>query len=200
MREPTPLSSDVITRRAALHRAALLLGGVISAPTIAAVLAGCETPPARDDAHMARGLDATQAALVATIADHIIPRTDTPGARDAGVDRFIGRMLSEYYSDDERVRFLDGLTDVDRRAHGAAGRPFLQLSAGEQHDLLVKLDAEAFAPHASPATFFRRMKELTLVGYYTSLDGATHELAYARVPGHFDGCVPLATVGRAWAT
>lgn len=200
MREPTPPSSDTITRRTALRRAALLLGGVISAPTIAAVLAGCETPPAKDAARTARGLDASQAAIVATIADHIIPRTETPGARDVGVDRFIGRMLSEYYSDDERARFLDGLADVDRRAHRAAGRPFLESSAAEQLDLVAALDAEAFAPHAPPATFFRRMKELTLVGYYTSLDGATHELAYARVPGRFDGCVPLATVGRAWAT
>lgn len=200
MREPTPLSSDAITRRAALRRAAFLLGGVISAPTIAAVLAGCETPRANDAARTARGLDAAQAAIVATIADHIIPRTETPGARDAGVDRFIGRMLSEYYGDEERARFLDGLADVDRRARRATGHPFLELSAAEQHDLVATLDAEAFAPHAPPATFFRRMKELTLVGYYTSLDGATHELAYARVPGRFDGCVPLATVGRAWAT
>lgn len=200
MREPTPHSSDAITRRDALRRAALLLGGVVSAPTVAAVLAGCEAPPAGQATRTTRGLAPEQAALVATIAEHIIPRTETPGARDAGVDRFIARMLAEYYGDDERARFLDGLADVDRRARDAKGRPFLQLNAGEQHDLLAALDAEAFEAHASPAPFFRRMKELTLVGYYTSLDGATRELAYAGVPGRFDGCIPLATVGRAWAT
>jgi hypothetical protein len=48
--------------------------------------------------------------------------------------------------------------------------------------------------------FFRRMKELTLLGYYTSQPGATQELKYAQVPGRFDGCIPFATVGRAWAT
>jgi hypothetical protein len=57
-------------------------------------------------------------------------------------------------------------------------------------------------PHPEPQRqpFFHTMKELTLLGYYTSQIGATQELKYAPVPGRFDGCVPFATVGRAWST
>lgn len=47
--------------------------------------------------------------------------------------------------------------------------------------------------------FFRAMKELTLLGYYTSQPGATRELRYAAVPGRYDGCVPVDAGTRTWA-
>jgi hypothetical protein len=195
----SPLRPDSIDRREALRCTALLLGGAISAPTLAAMLAGCETPAAGETGWRPSALSDEQGAQVATIAEHIIPATDTPGARGAGVHRFIDRMLAEYYSADERAAFLAGLADVDTRAKNAKGKTFLDLSPSEQRDVLAALDAEAYrrAPHP---TFFRTMKELTLLGYYTSQIGATQELKYARVPGRFDGCIPFVTIGRAWST
>ncbi len=117
-------SSRFIDRREALRRAALLLGGAISAPTIAAVLAGCEARSAEGERWAPRALTPEQGDVVAAIADQIIPRTDTPGARDVGVHRFIDTMLAEYYSTDERSAFLAGLADVDARARRASGQPF----------------------------------------------------------------------------
>jgi hypothetical protein len=230
------LRPDSIDRREALRRAALLLGGAISAPTLAAMLAGCE-PPTDRTGWRPRALTEEQAALVAAIAEQIIPETDTPGARTAGVHRFIDVMLAEYYAPDERAAFLAGLADVDQRARAATGKHFLRLSDAEQHDLLRALDADAYRaapreptvasapkgqnadrggtenatadqrkadptraqPNPGQPYFFRTMKELTLLGYYSSEIGATRELRYARVPGRFDGCVPFATVGRAWS-
>src|SRR5439155_1124549 len=84
----------MIDRREALRRAALLLGGVLAAPTIAGVLAGCEARSVPDGAWKPRALTPDQADLVATIADHILPETDTPGARAVGVHRFIDAMLA----------------------------------------------------------------------------------------------------------
>jgi hypothetical protein len=220
-----------IDRREALRRAALLLGGIISAPTVAAMLASCE---GRDAAERgARALTAEHQALIAAIAELIIPETDTPGARAVGVPLFIATMLEEYFSADDRDHFLAGLAEVDARARRGCGKRFLDCSPTAQHDLLVVLDGEAYRKVATPAVappspdergqtenaspgqrssdstrakmrasrmpFFRTMKELTLVGYYTSQAGATRELRYVQVPGRFEGCVPLATVGRAWA-
>jgi len=191
----------LIDRREALRRTALLLGGVLTAPTVAGVLAGCEARSVPDGAWNPRALTPDQANLVATIADHILPETDTPGARAVGVHRFIDAMLAESYPAEDRARFLAGLADVDARARRTCGRAFLQCATTEQRALLVHLDGEAFATTPSPdeAPFFRTMKELTLVGYYTSEIGATRELRHAPVPGRFDGCVPLAEIGRAWA-
>jgi hypothetical protein len=228
----TPSSND-IHRREAIRRVALLLGGTLSAPTIAAVLAGCEAPRATATGWTPRALSADQGELVATIAEQILPETDTPGARSAGVHQFIDTMLAEYYSPAERARFLEGLDDVDARARKATGKRYLQSTKAEQHAVLMALDREAYshtptrvatpesqqgatenaaaaqrrpdsgsavaAPAQRPVPFFRTMKEITLLGYYTSQPGATRELQHNPVPGRFEGCVPLSKVGRAWA-
>ncbi len=208
--------SSVVTRREALKRAAWILGGTVSAPTILGVLAGCRAE--RTTAFTPRTLTTDQSITVDAIADIIIPETDTPGARAAGVDQFIDRMLSDYYKPADRDRFLAGLTRVDARAQRLHGRPFSGLTKEQQTAIVLDLDKAAFtepAPKAKPSaaetkpdvrksdvaagqgvganpseaseprpetedigpeSFFRKMKELTVVGYYTSEVGQTKEL------------------------
>ena len=192
------LSDTVIGRREALRRAAMLLGGVLSAPAIAGVLAGCDS---RGADGTWRALTSDQAELVATIAEHIIPETDTPGARAAGVHVFIDRMLAGHYGDEDRKRVLDGLEGFDESARRECGRSFIRCSAEEQRALLTRVDAEAFAEPTArrEVTWFRTIKELTVLGYYTSEVGATQELRHVAVPERFDGCVPLTEIGRTWA-
>ena len=190
---------SAIDRREAIRRAALLLGAAISAPTMAAILNGCDERPRPD--RVPTALTAAQLTLVSTIAEHIIPATDTPGATAAGVPAFIQLMLADYYTADDCRHFLDGLADVDTRARRAHQKRFADCTADARHAILAALDAEAYAPQAGAphAPFFRVMKELTLLGYYTSEVGATRELRHLPVPGHFSGCVPFATIGRAWS-
>jgi hypothetical protein len=222
-----------LDRREAIQRVAMLLGASLAAPSIR-VLTRATEAASNSAAWSPQALSATQLEQVATIAEHIIPRTDTPGARDAGVHRFIDTMLAEYYTAAERTNLLRGLADLEARASRTYHRAFLQCTAAKQRALLEQLDHESFAPapskdavangasretergggglasnasdstahtdHASAASFFHTMKELTILGYYTSQPGATKELRYLQVPGRFDGCVPLATVGRTWAT
>lgn len=189
-----------INRREALKRAAILLGGAVSAPTIAGLLSGCQ-PRA---SYGPQTLSDDQDALVTAIAEHIIPATDTPGARAAQVNQFIDLMLTDNYPEDARSRFLAGLEDVDERCRQAYGGAFLRCSPDEQRAVLTELDEQAFGQNAAfdPANpaFFRMMKELTLVGYYTSEIGASQELQINLTPGRYDGCAPLEEVGRAWAT
>lgn len=240
----------LVTRREALRRVAWLLGGAVSTPTVSGVLAGCGRSASNGAASAAGVLSSDQAEMVALIAEHIVPETDTPGARATGVPEFIDEMLAQYYPVEERDRFLAGLTQVDERAVEAHGAAFVECSSEQQLALLTELDGEAFAPApdagragseaaaddqdaapepsreptvperpaeldpaagewvwgeeqpAPPETdvpFMRRMKELTLVGYYTSEVGATQELRHEPVPGRFDGCVPFAQIGRTWA-
>jgi hypothetical protein len=186
-------SLDVIDRREALRRAARALGGVLSAPVVAGVLAGCEARRVPDRAWRPRAMAPDQAELVATIADHILPETDTPGARAVGVHRFIDAMLADGFSARERRRFLAGLAEVEDRLRGR--------SREAQRAVVAELDRATFAPNPgqSEVPFFRTMKELTIVGYYTSEIGATRELHHVPVPGRYDGCVPLAKIGRTWA-
>ncbi len=196
---------DLITRRAALGRVAFLLGGAISAPTLAGALDAATrrawiTPP-QDWAP--RTLTAGQLELVAVMADHIIPQTDTPGARAAGVQRFVDTLLSDHYPGPDRDRFLASLADVDARTRSRHGKAFVDCTADQQVALLTAMDEAAYpvasdAPRSPEAWFFHRMKELTLVGYYTSQIGATQEL-HPSPFGAYRGDIPYASIGRAWS-
>lgn len=195
-------SSESIDRREALHRVGLLLGGLVSAPTAAGVLGGCERTSGPD--WTPQTLTPAQNEMVDTIAEIILPATDTPGARAANVNRFVDAMLTGSYPPADRDRFLAGLQETNARCQDTYGSAFVECTADEQRALVGELDDETFGPDA-PATnrgeppFFRMMKELTLVGYYTSEIGATQELKTNVVPGRYDGDVPYEEIGRAWA-
>src|SRR5438309_11276642 len=102
-------AQPVIDRREALRRVTLLLGGAVSASTVAGVLAGCEARRTPDGAWTPRALSSEQVELVAAVAEHILPETDTPGARAALVYRFIDAMLEEASPDDDGQRLWAGL-------------------------------------------------------------------------------------------
>ncbi len=192
-------------RREAIKRVAMLMGGALSASTVAGVLGGCRAEPTME-VDAPQTLSAPQDELVTLLAELIIPETDTPGAKAAGVNAFIDKMLGEWLKDDERAQFLDGLADVEARAQASYGKAFQALNLDEQTALLTELEDAAIASMTDPQAaagggrpFFSMLKELTLVGYYTSEVGATQELRYERAPGRYDGCVPYADLGRAWA-
>ncbi len=102
-----------------------------------------------------RVLDAQQQLLVQTLTEMIIPTTDTPGAKGAGVDQFIDVMLDDWYDPADRQTFLDGLADVDARSKAATGKAFIDAAAAQQTALLTALDDE-LARQRSPAITHRR--------------------------------------------
>jgi hypothetical protein len=194
------VARNSIDRRQALRRVALILGGTISAPALAGLLAGCEKSARAPGAvWVPRAVTPDQGEMLAVIADLIIPTTDTPGARAVGVHEFIDSMLADYYDADDRARFADGLATLDERALASCGEQFVRCAPERQLELIARLDHDTFVSPQQGPSFFRMMKELTLLGYYTSETGATRELRHAAVPGHYEGCVPFTTIGRTWA-
>ena len=142
-------------------------------------------------------LDEAQQHLVAELAELIIPRTETPGAIDAGVPTFIDHIVSDWYTPVERTIFLEGLTTI------ASAGPARRVAA------LQSLEQQASSYSPPPGTsvfgkpderspFFFKLKLLTVLGYYTSEIGATSELAFNPAPGRYDGNVDFATVGKQW--
>lgn len=133
--------------------------------------------------------------IVLTIAEHILPRSDTPGARDARVNEFIAVIVGEWYEDDDRTRFLEGLTEVDRQSQSHFGAGFLEAKPAQQEALLRGFDAEVAALRKArentDRVFWARMKGLTLYGYFTSELVRTEVLKSPIIPGRFDGCVAM---------
>ena len=143
-----------------------------------------------------------QADVVAAVVDIIIPRTDTPGALDAGVPRFIEQMFRDVYSKAEQARYLGALAAFER----AGGTPFLQLDAAQRKALVTRLHGEALASgrhidRNSAAAFVLMSKKLAMLGYFMSEPGCTQVLQYVAVPGGYQADVPLSKAGngRAWA-
>lgn len=137
-----------------------------------------------------------QGELAGTVADLIIPKTDTPGARTAGVAEFMDFMVENTFETEERERFLIGLDEMDGRSLRLTGVPFLEANTGQQVAVLSGMAAEAEALRGAgeedPEHFFHVIKGLTLFGYYTSEIGMTRELGWRMIPGSYDGCVDLA--------
>jgi hypothetical protein len=139
-------------------------------------------------------LDAEQLSTLAVAVDMILPQTDTPGAAAAGVHDFIDLLLAEWYEPEDRARFMAGLADLDARSNTAGGEPFARADESVRVAIFRELDAEEQSggdrPAGAPVRFFRRLKELTLFGYYTSAIGVEQELRWVAIPGGYDPCAP----------
>lgn len=143
----------------------------------------------------ADGLSEAQLALVAAIADTIIPRTDTPGATDVGVPAWVNLIVSEHYAEAERTPFLAGLDAIDAGARSAAGAPFAQLSPEAKDRIMVVLDRPADR-QAMEARAYSRLKGLVVHGYFTSERVQKDVLRTEIMPGRFDGAAPMAPARR----
>jgi hypothetical protein len=191
-----------MTRRQALRRTAGLLGGVISMPVWSGVLSGCTAGSGDDWSPVI--LSPEQNEMVALVAERIIPTTDTPGAKAANVNRFIDKMVGESFLPEDRDRFMEGLTAFNQRCQDMYDAAFVDTTEEQQVALIAEVDDETFGDDAPPPdrenpSFYRMMKELVIVGYYTSEIGASQELKINIVPGYYDGDVPYQDIGRAWA-
>lgn len=196
--------NQLIDRREALRKTALLMGAAVSATALAGIMQGCKATP--ELTYVPSFFTEDQARLVSELAQTIIPKTDTPGAKEAGVPGFIDQILKECYKKEDQDKFLAGLTDFDAKSKEANGDSFIYLDA-EKQLAFVKAENEAAvtAVKADPSIerpFILSAKELTLLGFFTSEPGATQVLQYEAVPGSYKGCIPLSEAGngKTWAS
>jgi hypothetical protein len=152
----------------------------------------------------------SQRKIVAAMCEVIIPRTETPGAIDAGVPRFIELMAAGWLNEDERQIFDAGIREIELRIPQEYGDSFERLSAGEQLEIMQDLEDSAsdspwyeFAnverEFMSDAPFICQLKELTIWGFFTSEAGSKQVLRYNPMPMHFDGNTPLDPDDSSWA-
>jgi len=226
------LSADLISRREAILRMSVLLGGVALIGS-GALISGCK---AEKTGAVGASFTADDIAYLDEIADTILPTTSTPGAKAAKTGAFMALMVTDTYHEDDDKTFREGmrkLDDLSKQKNGGASfmkatpaqrLALLQELDKEQHDYSEKQRAEGRkksdavinstnqqnAPEAkiNPATqmsdpptkYFRMMKELALLGYFTSEIGATQALQYVESPGRYDPCVPYKAGDRDWAS
>ena len=209
---------DLMTRREVIERVTALLGGValVGGDSLAAFTFD---EAARVEA-MAQGtgrFTAAEIMLLDEIAETILPQTSTPGAKAARTGAFIALMVTDTYTDRAQEVFRDGLKKLDEECQRANHTSFMSASPEQRLALAQALDREQKsvmderqgprpirAPFESrssdePAHYFRMMKELTLLGFFTSEVGMTQALRYMETPGRYDPCSPHKPGDRAWA-
>ena len=154
--------------------------------------------PARTWAALAAPADwsATDEALLTLIGDTIIPATATsPGAGSVAIGRFIITQATECYPPQSVDTLRRALREIDAASRQRFNLSFAALSVAERGQVLTAYEAA----RQSGAHPFRLIKELTLLGYFTSEPGATQALRYDPIPGSFIGSVKLAPADRSWA-
>lgn len=198
-------AQELMTRREAVRRVSTMFGGMALVGQ-AAMLSAC-SEPAQEQAVRSTSealFTDSDTALLDEIAETILPETETPGAKAAGVGAFMALMVTDtYYSEDQEI-FRNGMATIEAQSRETFGKDFISATADERLGLLRTLDAAQFEYmenkiDAAPAHFFRMMKELALLGYFTSEIGYTQAMRYTETPGRYDPCVPFEPGEKAWA-
>jgi hypothetical protein len=208
-----------LTRRALIQGVVAMLGGaaLTDGERLAAFSFRDEALSQANDQAIG-AFTAADVALLDEIAETILPATSTPGAKAAKTGAFMALMVTEAYTARNQQIFRDGLGQLEEACRAANGATFMQATPAQRLALLEALDREqktameerseaprSRAPAAGPLPgdepghYFRMMKELALVGYFTSEVGCTQAMRYIESPGRFDPCVTLAPGDKSWA-
>ena len=174
-----------MNRRELLRAALGSSAGVVLAGLHRACLAAADLDagPANDVLHE------DERRTIAAIAELIIPETDTPGAIEAGVPRFVELILSDWHTAEERKPVLDGLAKLDTDCKSEYGKVFAECNEAEQTEALAATEG---------SDMFTMLKGLVVTGYFTSELGATSQRDYNPMPGVYREVVYDASTGR-WA-
>ncbi|MCC7052015.1 MAG: gluconate 2-dehydrogenase subunit 3 family protein [Gemmatimonadaceae bacterium] len=199
---------STIDRREAVKRVTFMLGGMALVGSSTGLLAACAKDQPRDTA-TATGTTTFSAGDIATldeVADTILPETaKSPGAKAAQTGAFMALMVTDTYTPDDQKIFRDGLAALDEASKKAnGGAAFAAATPAQRTALLTALDKEQFDFQKSRKPgeaqhYFRMMKELTMLGFFTSEIGCTKALRYKESPGPFQPCVPYKAGDPAWA-
>ncbi len=203
-----------MNRREALSKIVLMMGATLSASTLSA-MSRFQHPdeiPLKLPGTPLRLTD-NQRAILAEVAERILPKTDTPGAKDAGVPDFIEMMIRDCYKKIDQDSFAEGLADLEKRG-------FLGQNVEGQNTLLKAVESETeermkaakvkqvkVGDNVDKETmetkkgvpFWRLAKELTLLGYFTSEVGMKASFIYEPIPGKFEVLTNVAPGQKAYA-
>jgi hypothetical protein len=209
-------------RRELIKMIALVTGGAVVGAEF--FLTGCKSGSGSD-----LGFTASHISLLDELGETIIPATETPGAKAAMVGQFMQTMITDCYRPAEQAAFTKGMDQLEGACKKMNGKNFVNCSPAQRHALLVSLEKEAkdynekveaedkpkrealdkenetlsWKDHkefeSTPVHYYTMMKQLTLLGFFTSKTGMTETLRHVPVPGRFDGNLPYAKGDKAWA-
>lgn len=151
-------------------------------------------------------------ALLSSVCDTIMPKTDTPGALEAGVPKLVQIMLSEWASEERRAQIFAALDRIDSGAATSTGQGFVALPSEQRISFLARHDVDALRASQSSVALlpalpgdpiihdpgYSKLKELIVILYYYSEAALTSELPYEHSPGAWQASIPVTKETRSW--
>lgn len=183
-------------RRKALQSTAVISGIAISSSISLKMLSGCT--PTGKPTWPPLFLKKFEIDLVSSVADTLLPTTETPGALEVHVPEFIDLMLNDNFSKDDQTAFREGLEEFTVTIEMEYEEKFEKCSTKQKRTILNVIedpDNEKFSTNAK-VSFYRLIKELTILGFYTSEYVMNNMLDYHPVPGRLEGCITFTPEGR----
>lgn len=172
------------SRRSLLKNLLVITGGVL-------VLPACMPEKSKSSLLLKNmQVDAEQEALLAEVAETIIPATDTPGAKDLYAHLFALKMLDDCASKEDQQQFVKGLKELDDWSQKKFDRSFTKATPEQRASLLQEIETGSNIP-ADLGTFYKKLKGYTIQAYVTSKYYLTQVQPYKLTPGFFKGCVPV---------
>jgi hypothetical protein len=200
-------------RRELLKMIALLTGGIVIGGEV--FLSGCKNSSGSKIV-----FTKDMITMLDEIGETILPKTKTPGAKDAAIGKFMQTIVTDcYYAADQKI-FVAGIDELTKRCNEKYKNDFIKCSSEQRTVLIKQIDIEAkeyndkkfaydaeknnklkgtldFNKDVMPSHWFSMMKQLTLFGYFTSEVGASQALRYVPVPGRYEGDVDYKKGNRA---
>ena len=184
----------LMNRRDALKSVVLLMGGTVIGST--ALLTGC----APDSQLKELSFSAEDLAFLDEIGETIIPTTDTPGAKATKIGEFMQMMVKECYDADQQTTFINGLTTIRTDFKAEKSVEFMEAIPEDRLAFLNALHQKYVASgEEKKPEIIHMLRDLTVLGYYSSEIGATQALRFVETPGRFDPCIDYKKGDKAWA-
>jgi Gluconate 2-dehydrogenase subunit 3 len=203
-------------RRELLKMIAVVTGGAVIGGEL--FISGCKSAGKADV-----GFTASNISLLDEIGETILPATSSPGAKAAQVGEFMKVYVTDCYTQASQDAFIKGIGELEEASKKMNGKSFMESTPEQRRNLLISLEKEAkdynkiqedkdspgyeemkvqnkqYDFVASPRHYYTMMKQLTLLGFFTSKPGATEALRYVPVPGKYDGALPYKKGDKAFA-
>lgn len=194
-------------RRKAIRQTSWLAGAAVTAPAMLSLLQSCQSEPRLN--WQPTFLSEDEAEFISAIVDTILPRTDTPGALDVKVDMFIDKIWAQTTDEAGQAQVRSDIAAFDATCKETYGSAFAKCNPTDQHKALEFAEANAGQFNRGvwgkavgvqkPVGFYRTLKSMAIWAYMSSEEIGKNVLSYDPIPGGYDGCIAVESVGNKWS-
>ena len=183
-----------MNRREILKYTAMMTGVAVSGPLLSSILAGCTTPTESLTDFQPKFFSNDDFNVVHSLVDTILPKTDSPAASEVGVDQTIDTIIDQVYTQEQKdaysKRFSSFIDYLNKEN-------FLDANEEEKLAILKKSDS---SKQEAVRKAYLDFKQQTISFYLSSEEIGEKYLNYLPVPGAYEACISLESVGgKSWS-